>query len=351
MNKGITVVSFFVLVAGALQTHAATTLYGVDYIKKISNQHPGTYRVQIGVYKNPANAQRQAKWLRTHYQYPVIISKSNNKKLSIVTVGPITVGAKGLSAQAMPTKTRPAKTIPSHTVHKESATLDKFGNSHPMTSYPVIIGFTGGAMWGTGGNNQQFYLLPDVQKAYIANRDTNTVVTGEVFAGMGFDFANNMQAQLGLAFAMNSSIGFKGDVLEDADPDFNNYNYYYKMRSARLNIKGKLLKKMTNGIAPYATASAGIAFNNAHGFKEVPKISEEVPAPYFQDNTKTSFTYALGLGIQKVLTKNWSAGIGYEYADLGRFSLSQAQGQTVNSGLSESHLSTHSALINFTFTS
>lgn len=341
MKNSAKVMNFFVLAASAFQIHAETILYGIDAIKRISTQHPGTYRVQVGVYKNPANARRQAKMLRSRYEYPVIISKSNNKKLLIVTVGPITVGGKGLSAKTMPAKT----------VNKELTTLDKFGNAHPMTSHPFVIGFTGGVMWASGGSNQQFYLLSDVQKAYLANRYTDTVVTGEIFAGMGFDFTRDMQAQLGLALAMNSSIGLNGDVLEDADPDLNNYNYYYKMRSTRLSIKGKLLKQMAYGLAPYATASAGIAFNNAHGFKEVSKISEEVPPPFFQDNTKTSFTYALGLGLQKVLTKNWSAGLGYEYADLGRFSLSPAPGQTVGSGLSESHLSTHSALINFTFTS
>ena len=111
MKNSAKVMSFFVLATGAFQIYAATMLYGIGAIKKISTQRPGTYRVQVGVYKNPANAQRQAKMLRSRYEYPVVISKSNNKKLLIVTVGPITVGGKGLSAKTMPAKISPVTTV------------------------------------------------------------------------------------------------------------------------------------------------------------------------------------------------------------------------------------------------
>ena len=89
-----------------------------------------------------------------------------------------------------------------------------------------VLSLSGGVMWANPGTNQQFYLVPDVEKAYLKTNGTKSVVNGEVFLGMLFD-TPELQIHAGLAFGMNSSIGLSGDVLEDADPDFNNYFYHY----------------------------------------------------------------------------------------------------------------------------
>jgi opacity protein-like surface antigen len=97
------------------------------------------------------------------------------------------------------------------------------------------------------------------------------------------------------------------------------------------------------------SASLGIGFNNAHDFQNTPLISQAVTMPNFASNTDTSFTYTLGVGLQKALNSHWQVGAGYEFADWGQSQLSSASGQTLNSGLSLNHLYTNGVLFNLTY--
>ena len=71
--------------------------------------------------------------------------------------------------------------------------------------------------------------------------------------------------------------------------------------------------------------------------------------PNFTSNTTTAFTYTLGAGVQRHLNQHLQAGVGYEFADWGRSQLSRASGQTLNTGLSLSHLYTNGFLFNLTY--
>lgn len=73
--------------------------------------------------------------------------------------------------------------------------------------------------------------------------------------------------------------------------------------------------------------------------------------PNFASNTTTAFTYTVGVdvGVEKRLDQHWQAGIGYEFADSGRSELDRASGQTLNNGLSLSHLYTNGFLLNLTY--
>ena len=69
----------------------------------------------------------------------------------------------------------------------------------------------------------------------------------------------------------------------------------------------------------------------------------------FSSHTNTTFTYNLGVGIQRVLNQNWQIGIGYEFADWGKSQLGIASGQTLNSGLKLNHFYTSGLLFNLTY--
>lgn len=71
--------------------------------------------------------------------------------------------------------------------------------------------------------------------------------------------------------------------------------------------------------------------------------------PNFSSHTHTTFTYTLGVGVQKVLNQNWQVGVGYEFADWEKNQLSRAEGQTLNSGLTQNHLYTNGVLLNITY--
>ncbi|MDI1351992.1 MAG: hypothetical protein PSV35_04365 [bacterium] len=63
------------------------------------------------------------------------------------------------------------------------------------------------------------------KKTYAKINKSNVLVDGELFYGWQHGFNSFYQGQLGLAVAGTSNAKLKGDIWEDADPDFNNYVY------------------------------------------------------------------------------------------------------------------------------
>ena len=229
--------------------------------------------------------------------------------------------------------------------HAGEAGWSKFSAAPaPVQGPSYIFSIGAGAMWASEDQNQVIALFPEIDKAYVGGDDGDAVFNGELFGGVVREFSG-MQAALGVAVAINSSIGFGGDVWEDADPDFNNYFYHYRVRSTRVSLKGKLSKEMSMGIAPFVSASIGAAVNNARSYGEVAKIPEEVVPPPFRNRSTTQLTYALGIGLQKAIDEHVAVGIGYEYADLGSATLGRAFGQPQNAGPHLSNITTHSAML------
>lgn len=205
-----------------------------------------------------------------------------------------------------------------------------------------------GSVWHRSGDTQTFYLAPEIEKTYKANRSHDALADGEIFLGMQRAF-NQWQGQLGLAAATTSSAGLAGQIWDDANPQFNNYAYHYDITHTHVAIKGKLLRDCGFMLIPWISGSIGVGFNRAHDFTNTPLIFEAIVNPNFTDHTQTAFTYTLGAGVQKQLTANWQVGIGYEFAAWGKSHLGRATGQTLNSGLALDHVYTNGVLANLTY--
>ena len=178
---------------------------------------------------------------------------------------------------------------------------------------------------------------------------THALLDGEVFLGIQKNLRDKLEGQIGLAVATTANAGLSGDIWDDADPQFNNYTYSYQVRHTHIALKGKLLADRGYVLTPWISGSVGVGFNQAHDFSNTPSISQAVAMPNFSSNTQTSFTYTVGAGVQKALNQHWQLGVGYEFADWGRSQLGRASGQTVNNGLSLSHLYTNGFLFNLTY--
>ena len=206
-----------------------------------------------------------------------------------------------------------------------------------------------GPAWSTPGKTQTFFLQSNVQKSYISTNGASAIADGELFYGFERPLRSKMRAQLGIAIAGATNVGLYGDILEDADNDFNNYFYKYNVNHAHVGFKAKLIKELQSPYEPYFSTSVALGFNHSYNFSITPKIYQEVPAPYFQSNTALAVTYTLGAGVQKRVDKNWIIGLGYEFADWGRSNLSAAPGQTIGGGLYMSHIYTNEVQLSITY--
>ncbi|CAM2944409.1 Opacity protein and related surface antigens [Legionella steigerwaltii] len=206
-----------------------------------------------------------------------------------------------------------------------------------------------GPVWESGGKTQTFYLTPEIEKTYAANKSTHVLFDGEFFLGLQKKLSPMAQGQLGLAIAATSNANFSGMIWDDADPEFDNFAYSYKIQHTHVAAKAKLLFDQGYWLIPWISGSIGVGFNRAYSFDNTPTIFEALPNPNFASHTETTCTYTVGAGVQKALNVHWQLGVGYEFADWGKSNFGRAAGQTLNNGLTLSHLYTNGVLFNLTY--
>ncbi len=217
----------------------------------------------------------------------------------------------------------------------------------PRTNY--VATFSAGPVWQSNGKTQTFYLAPGIEKSYVANKATSVFVDGEIFLGLQRDLNNIYKGQIGVAFAATNGARLTGAIWDDADPQFNNYTYNYKIRQSHVALKGKLIADWGYIVMPWISGSIGVGSNRSYDFTNTPTIFEATPNANFSPNSQTAMTYTLGVGIQKALSTRCSVGVGYEFADWGKNQLDRAVGQSLNMGIGLNHLYTNAALFNLTY--
>jgi opacity protein-like surface antigen len=220
------------------------------------------------------------------------------------------------------------------------------GNDDP---WRLVATLSAGPAWSTPGESQTIYVQPELAETFAPNSTTQVFADGEMFLGLQHPVAQDIQGQLGLAVADTTGIPLNGDIWQDADPDFNNLSYNYKISHVHIAVKGKLLTDMYQAVQPYIAGSLGVGFNRAYQYSSTPKLFEVLPEPPFAPETSTAFTYTIGLGLQRALTNHWSIGVGYEFADWGKTSLGTAAGQVSDAGVRLNHVYTNELQFNLSF--
>ncbi|HAT8178267.1 TPA: porin family protein [Legionella pneumophila] len=217
------------------------------------------------------------------------------------------------------------------------------------TDWTWVSSVSAGPVWARAGETQTFFVAPEIEKTYAAQKSTNAIASGELFAGIQKSLSSQWFGQLGLAVAVAGNAKLQGLIWDDADPEFVNHSYQYKVLNSRVAVKGKLLLDKGFWAMPWVSASIGLGFNRAHDFTNTSLIFEALPNPNFSNHTQTAFTYTLGAGMQKSLNNHWQLGVGYEFTDWGKSELGSALQQTMNSGLALNHLYANGVLFNLTY--
>ena len=211
----------------------------------------------------------------------------------------------------------------------------------PPTDF--LVGLGACPTWVSGNKTQTISLQSDIVKTYTASQANNVIPSLELFVGCQKPLSmplmpHTFLGQLGLSVADAGNANLTGNIWEDADPNFDNFDYKYKVNHVHMAIKGRLIGDFGHFVEPYLSGSMGVGFNRAYNFIITPKISAEVASPAFASNTTTAFSYTLGIGLQKTCYKNLQVALGYEFADWGKSSLSSAAGQTTSQKPKLNHL-------------
>lgn len=217
------------------------------------------------------------------------------------------------------------------------------------SSWTQVMTLAGSVSWSERNDAQTLFLAPLIEKTYTVDNSSRAILGGEFFYGLQTTLNNRFTGQLGLAVAGSSYAKVDGEIWDDADPQFNNYVYNYKISHAHLAVKGKILSNMGYQLLPYISGSAGVGSNRSYDYSNTPAIFEAVTNPDFASNRKTSFTFTLGAGVQRIINQNWQVGLGYEFGDWGKSGLGLAPGQTLGTGLEQSHLYVNGVMLSVSY--
>ena len=212
----------------------------------------------------------------------------------------------------------------------------------------LVVSLSVGPGWVKAGQTQTIQLTSDTQKTYFAHKSSQALVNGALFFGLQKPISCSIQSQIGIDFGITGNANLSGDIWDDADPAFDNYTYQYQVRHRHIAIKGKLIDQSFD-VHPWISAAAGVGFNYSHSFINTPKIFEAVAMPNFSSKMVSAFTYSVGIGLQRTLSKHLQVGIGYEFADWGKSNLGSSEGQTTGQSLSLPHQYIQSLLLNVTY--
>ncbi|HEO1459405.1 TPA: porin family protein, partial [Legionella pneumophila] len=114
------------------------------------------------------------------------------------------------------------------------------GPAVPSKDWTWVSSIAAGPVWVRGGETQTFFLAPEIEKTYADRKSTNVLASGELFVGIQKTWSSQWLGQLGLAAATTGNAKLQGVIWDDADPQFDNYSYQYKVRNTRVAVKGKL---------------------------------------------------------------------------------------------------------------
>ncbi|KTD46610.1 hypothetical protein Lrub_1532 [Legionella rubrilucens] len=179
---------------------------------------------------------------------------------------------------------------------------------------------------------------------YLPERDASSTRYG-ISLGRRFLLNPLNSLIMGLSYHQFSSMAVRGTLQQGIFPPLYTANYEYTIELSQLLIDAKLQHQWGQRFYPYLIAGIGAGFNRAeHFYTTVPGYLTVTPT--YANHHRSSLSYALGLGIDTLLTPHVSVGVGYLFSDLGQVGLGDgAIRQTrVSNHLSQSHLHMNTVL-------
>lgn len=218
---------------------------------------------------------------------------------------------------------------------------------------PVVTIGAGGAIFSDVGSSQTVPIQnPDTDQFYDYSAHSETQTSGllDIFLGAQWNVQPQWALQTGIDYAQTVSIAASGTLVQGADAQSaDTYGYSYNILTRQLLLEGKLLYTLDARYHPYILAGMGAAFNDASGYDTTIPPFLTFTREY-ADHTTTSFSYALGMGMDVDLAPQLRIGVGYRFADLGQVGLGSANIDSVpvSGTLSQLHLYVNEVLLQIT---
>jgi opacity protein-like surface antigen len=226
--------------------------------------------------------------------------------------------------------------------------------SDPCWNVMVSIG-AGAAITSNAGCSQSFPIenpVTDEFYTYTAHKTTQTQAIFDVFLGAEWHATPCWRLQFGVDYITPAFFTAKGSLIQGADVQSeNSYAYQYLMKTQQLYFEGKCIYTDLCYFSPYLFMGLGAAFNKAYRFSTT--VPDTITfTRIYKDHTNTSFSYAVGAGIDFEIFSNIHLDVCYRFANMGRVALGSAtiDDIPVKGTLTQSHLYANQVLAQITAT-
>ena len=218
-----------------------------------------------------------------------------------------------------------------------------YAHSNYVTTLSILPG------WEMNGQDRTITLTNGVNttQGYYPRADKNVVLNWELFFGRQLWLNDRFLGQLGLDIGTTGNANLAGVIIDSSNSIVANYTYGYQVKHSYIALKGKLLADTNYIVTPWVSLGLGVGLNQANQFTISPTSVTGQSPPNFISHTESAFTYTLGIGVQRKLTKHWHLGVGYEFIDWGASKL--LPGANVNNPLTASRLNFNELVMNFTY--
>lgn len=219
-----------------------------------------------------------------------------------------------------------------------------YAKSNNKTWKPIITLGGGTATNSRGFGDSNNFPIQDVTSDqyynYAGTKRTQTSALMEGFVGLELPICSRWFMQIGLDYDQQSPFSAKGTFVQGADSESqDSYTYGYGVLARQLLVEAKFLYTYKKYFHPYGLLGMGASFNKAYNYYTNVPVDLTFTRMY-ADNTTSSFSYAVGLGVDVDIFTHIRAGIGYRFADLGKAKLGSAMIDTtaVSGTLTQSHI-------------
>ena len=235
------------------------------------------------------------------------------------------------------------------------STTMSYGNSDQLNgmTHPFVT-LTGAAAVTSGPNDSNYFTADSSLFTYDV--DSTRQTRGVWGASFGVDselmFFNPWRLQIGFGYYQTGPFTLEGELTQGVLPISSaQFNYDYRIISRQLLAEAKVTRECHENFYPYLFVGIGAAFNRAENFQLYDFPEFLLFSPEFKNNTITSFTYSIGLGIDYEFMSHFLLGVGYRFTDLGRTNLGKGYIDTFSLGptLNQSNIYTNEFLVQLSY--
>jgi len=198
----------------------------------------------------------------------------------------------------------------------------------PLEDIKVVISLRGGVdiMDVGGSKTMNTSYSVDAPERFVVEdeRQTRAVWGGLLGLEMPLGESERYYWQSGAAYYQTSMLRIHGTVEELSVAGHPARDFHYSVRNQRIMWENKLIAKLNQRFAVYVLGGLGLAVNEAYGYEEAPRSSDVGVIQKFDDRTKDSFSYSVGLGLEMELIEQLRLGAGYQFSNLGQIRLGYA---------------------------